>query len=94
MADYFGNLLIEPQTLQHQGIYFKSAVEQIHQAQQEHSIQDTIVVVERTGNYYLPPKRAFASAGFETRVVHAVRRIAWHVRSPCERLGRRQRARH
>jgi transposase len=28
------------------------------------------VVVERTGNYYLPPKRAFARAGFETRVVH------------------------
>ena len=70
MADYFGNLLIEPQTLQHQGIYFKAAVEQIHQAQQQHNIQDTIVVVERTGNYHLPPKRAFASAGFETRVVH------------------------
>ena len=29
-----------------------------------------IVVVERTGSYYLTPKRAFARAGFETRVVH------------------------
>ncbi len=57
MADYFGNLLIEPQTLEHQGPCFKSAVELIRQAQQEHEIQDTIVVVERTGNYYLPPKR-------------------------------------
>ena len=70
MADYFGNLLIEPQTVEHQAAFFKLAVEQIRQAQQEHDIQDTIVVVERTGNYYLPPKRAFASAGFETRVVH------------------------
>ena len=70
MADYFGNLLIEPQTLSHQGSCFKVAVELIHQAQQQHNIQDTIVVVERTGNYHLPPKRAFASAGFETRVVH------------------------
>jgi transposase len=70
MADYFGNLLIEPQTLQHQGAFFKSAVKLIHEAQQAHDIQDTLVVVERTGNYYLAPKRAFASAGFETRVLH------------------------
>ena len=70
MADYFGNLLIEPQTVEHQAAFFKLAVQQIRQAQQEHDIQDTIVVVERTGTYHLPPKRAFASAGFETRVVH------------------------
>ena len=70
MADYFGNLLIEPQTVEHQAADFKLAVERIRQTQQQHNIQDTIVVVERTGNYYLPPKRAFASAGFETRVVH------------------------
>ena len=70
MADYFGNLLIEPQTLEHQSAFFKSAVEQIRQVQQQHDIQDMIVVVERTGNYYLPPKRAFADAGFDTRVVH------------------------
>ncbi len=70
MADYFGNLLIEPQTLSHQGSCFKLAVELIHQAQQQHNIEDMIVVVERTGNYHLPPKRAFARAGFETRVVH------------------------
>ena len=70
MADYFGNVLIQPQTLEHQGPFFKSAVELIRQAQRQHHIEDTIVVVERTGNYYLPPKYAFASAGFETRVVH------------------------
>jgi transposase len=70
MADYYGNLLIEPQTLEHQGAFFKSAVELIRQTQQQHEIQDMIVVLERTGNYHLPPKRAFASAGFETRVVH------------------------
>ena len=70
MADYFGNLLIKPQTLEHLAASFKVAVAQIREAQQQHDIQDTIVVVERTGNYYLPPKRAFAAAGFETRVVH------------------------
>jgi transposase len=70
MADYFGNVLIEPQVLQHGGAAFKLAVEQIHQVQQKHDIQDLIVVVERTGNYYLPAKRAFAGAGFETRIVN------------------------
>ena len=70
MADYFGNLLIEPRTLEHQGTFFKSAVDLIRQTQQQHGIQDMIVVVERTGNYHLPPKRAFAGAGFETRVVN------------------------
>jgi transposase len=70
MADYFGNLLIEPRTLEHQNAFFKMAVAMIRQAQQQHEIQDMIVVVERTGNYHLPPQRAFARAGFETRVVH------------------------
>jgi len=70
MADYFGNLLVEPQTMEHQAASFKLAVETVREAQQEHGIQDTIVVVERTGNYHLPPKRAFARAGFETRVLH------------------------
>ena len=70
MADYFGNILIQPQTLEHQGPFFKSAIELIRQAQQQHHIEDMIVAVERTGNYHLPPKRAFAKAGFETRVVH------------------------
>ena len=62
MADYYGNLLIQPQTLEHQGSFFQSAIEQIRQIQQQHHIEDMIVAVERTGNYYLAPKRAFASA--------------------------------
>jgi len=70
MADYFGNLLIEPRKVEHQAASFREAVEMIRQAQQQHDIQDIIVVVERTGNYHLPPKRAFARAGYETRVVH------------------------
>ena len=70
MADYFGNLLIQQQTLEHQAAFFQLAMAQIREAQQRHDIQDTIVVVERTGNYHLAPKRAFANAGFETRVVH------------------------
>ncbi len=70
MAGYFGNLLIEQQTLENQAAFFKLAVAQIREAQQQRDIQDMIVVVERTGTYHLAPKRAFSKAGFETRVVH------------------------
>lgn len=35
MADFFGNVLIEPETLEHQGPFFKSAIEKIRQTQQE-----------------------------------------------------------
>ena len=40
MADYFGNLLIEPQTVEHQSAFFKVAVEMIRQAQQQQSGYD------------------------------------------------------
>lgn len=70
MADYFGKVLIPPQTLTHQAAFFKLAVVQIHEAKEEHHIEDMIIVVERTANYYLAAKRAFAKAGFEVRVVH------------------------
>ena len=46
MADYYGNLLIQRQTLEHQAAFFKLAVAQIRQAQQQHNIQDLIVVVQ------------------------------------------------
>lgn len=82
MADFFGNVLIEPETLEHQGPFFKSAIEQIRQTQQECNIQDMIVAVERTGNYYLIPKRAFAKAGFETRVIHPIATKAY--RTPAD----------
>jgi transposase len=70
MADYFGKVLIPPQTLTHQAAFFKLAALQIREATEKHDIEDLIVVVERTGNFYLVPKRAFAKAGFEVRVVH------------------------
>jgi transposase len=70
MADYFGNVLISPETLEHQPAFFELAVQRVRLAQREHGIEDLIVTVERTGNLHLAPQRAFAKAGFETRVVH------------------------
>jgi hypothetical protein len=70
MADYFGKILIAQRTLEHQAAFFKLAFAQIREAQEQHGIEDILVCVERTGNFYLIPKRAFAKAGFEIRVVH------------------------
>jgi len=39
MAGYFGNVLIERQTLEHQAAHFKLAVMQIRAAEQQHDIQ-------------------------------------------------------
>ena len=47
MGDYFGKLLIEPQTLEHQAGHFRAAIALVRQAQQQHDIQDMIVVVEQ-----------------------------------------------
>ena len=44
MADFFGNVFIEQQTLEHQAAFFKLAVAQIREALQRHDIQDVIVV--------------------------------------------------
>jgi transposase len=70
MADYFGNLLIEPCTLEHQAAPFEIAMQMIRQTQAQHGILDLLVIIERTGNYHLAPQRAFARAGFETRILH------------------------
>ncbi len=70
MADYYGNLLIEPTTVEHQAAQLNMAVVRVQQAKITHHIEDMIVTVERTGNYHLPVQRAFKKAGFEVRIVH------------------------
>jgi transposase len=46
------------------------AILQLRESLGKYRIRDQVVAVERTGNYHLPVKRAFATAGFETRIVH------------------------
>ena len=71
MADYFGKLLIEPQTLEHQVWTFQGC----HRARSPSSASNTtsrtrLSSLNEPGTTISLPKRAFASAGFETRVVH------------------------
>ena len=70
LTDFYGNVFLPPQEVSHTRGGFEWAVALVRHAAQEHGLQDLIVVVERTGSYHEPVRRAFATAGFETRVVH------------------------
>src|SRR4051812_35169418 len=70
MTDFYGNILIPPTEVEHRALSFQAAVMAIKQQLKVNKIQDMIVVVERTGKYHHPAKRAFAAAGFEVRIVH------------------------
>ena len=70
LADFFGNVLIEPVVVPHTRDGFRAAIARLRQAVADHHLDDLIVAVERTGRYHLPVKRAFADAGYEVRTVH------------------------
>src|SRR5262245_25477909 len=70
LADFYGRVLIPPTTVDHRRDAFDQAIARLRQATAERDIRDLIVAVERTGRYHLPVLRAFAAAGFETRIVH------------------------
>src|SRR5262249_2006813 len=64
LADFFGNVLIEPVVVPHTRDGFRAAVTRLRQAVAEHHLDDLVVAVERTGRYHLPLKRALPDAGF------------------------------
>jgi transposase len=70
MVDFYGNVLIRPTILEHQARGFRDAVAAINRQAKISKIQDMILVLERTGRFHHPAKRAFAAAGFEVRIVH------------------------
>jgi transposase len=69
LADFYGRILIPPVDLPHRTPDFDAAIDAVRRAQQAHRLGDLIVVLERTGRYHLPLKRAFSAAGFDVRVV-------------------------
>jgi transposase len=70
LADFYGRVLLEPTTVEHNRSDFETAVTSVRAAMARHRIRDVIVVVERTGRYHGPVLRAFRQAGFEVRIVH------------------------
>jgi transposase len=70
MTDFLGNVLLAPDCVEHNAGALQAAVSMVRRKMQQADIQVVWVIVERTGNYHLPVQRAFAAAGFETRVLH------------------------
>jgi transposase len=70
LADFYGRVLIPPTWVAHNQPELDAAVDQIRQAFTTFQLQDGLVAIERTGRYHRLVQRTFASAGFETRIIH------------------------
>jgi transposase len=70
LADFYGRTLLEPTPLPHTRGDFQAAGDRLRQLMGQHDLRDLVVAIERTGEYHRPVQRAFAQAGFETRLVH------------------------
>jgi transposase len=69
ITDFFGNVLLDPTTVEHRADALRAAVETTRNIMIKYDLRDVIVALERTGKYHLIPKRAWVAAGFDTRVV-------------------------
>jgi transposase len=70
LADFYGRVLLQPTTVEHDQPGFEAALQQVRDAEKRHGIKDMIAVVERTGRYHRPIQSAFAQGGVEVRVLH------------------------
>src|SRR5277367_1248789 len=70
VTDFYGNILVAPTLVEHNRPALDAAIAQVRGAFAEHSIQDSLVAIERTGRYHHAVKRAFSDAAFETRILH------------------------
>jgi transposase len=70
LADFYGRLLIAPTPVAHPRPALEAAVAQVRAAFAEHRLRDGLVASERTGRSHRVVQRAFAAAGWETRILH------------------------
>lgn len=70
LADFYGNVLIEPATVEHQRGALNAFIHTLRDAVEKHHLGDLTVAIERTGVYHQPVQRAVQAAGFEARLVH------------------------
>lgn len=75
MCDFYGNLVVEPRPVEHTHGHLQAAIAIVRDHADRHPFKDLVVVIERTGTYHLPVKRAFERAefrggSFDTRIMH------------------------
>ena len=71
LTDFYGNVLTQSASVEHNRSRFQVAVLTLKQAIEKHDIKDLIVADEMTGTYHQPPMRAFRDADSETLLVLA-----------------------
>ncbi len=80
LCDYFGRVIAEPTSVEHNSGELKAMVSLATAACEAEGIVDSIVAVEMTGVYHKPVQAAFRKAGFDTRIVHPF--ASSHYRKP------------
>lgn len=82
LADFYGSILIEPTDVEHTRPGLHQAVALVRSAFDRHQIRDAVVAIERTGRHHRHVQRAFAAAGWQTRIVHPF--VTKHYRQPVD----------
>lgn len=80
LCDYFGRVIIEPTTVEHNAGCLSAMTQEVQIACEAEGIIDCIAAVEMTGVYHKPIVAAFQKAGVETRIVHPF--ASTHYRKP------------
>lgn len=70
LGDFYGKVLVPPTEVEHDRVQLDAAIAQVGQARGAHRLHEVLVAIERTGRYHQVVQRAFAAAGYETRLVH------------------------
>jgi len=70
LANFYGSVLIAPQTVAHTRGQLQTTLDQVGQACARHQLADLIVAIERTGEYHRPVQRACQQRHLDTRLVH------------------------
>ena len=70
MADFLGQVVIDAVAVEHDRPHLEAMLVRVRLLVQQRGFQDVLVVIERTGNYHQATRRAFAKAGYDTRLVH------------------------
>jgi len=70
VADFYGNVLLEPFSFDITRAGLDTACCRIQQTIRQHHIQDWVCVIETTGRYHLPIRETFKKQQWDTRDVH------------------------
>ncbi len=69
-TDFYGKVWIAPREVAHAQPQLQACLELLRRSSIDCGIKDLVVVIERTGEYHQPIRRAFEAWGYEVRIIH------------------------